>query len=372
MIVRLRHVGRWFFQHFRRPNVLLIGEYHGANLGDYLLGHSLYRFFKEKGLVSVQQTLHNIKQWPKFRNCPIIIGGGNLLHKDTLKEIAMLIDLQKSHVDGLGLDYNDANELLNFWPVVNRFRHLTFRSYDQLEKFEQKVPQSKDVIIGHHPDLVWSLADYFNSVVNRREYNRSSKAIAINVLPLYSRVVDGRIVSSISKEDPFFKQAAAESESYFGLVLEVVKYYLAHGYEVIHIPFAVEDDDLAQLWLQPMGVKCEPYTLNLKRILKLIRSCKYFIPTRFHALVVGLMLDVPLRPIPYAKKCSDLLNDCGRQDWATHTPNNFCAAPHLFSEFLVSAEPVTVSADFRNMNRDEVYAWLEKLSLPMGENFDRK
>lgn len=321
LLARTSHYSRWFAHHLASPRVAVIGEYHGANLGDHLLGTSVTGYFQQKHLSSVRLTLHSLARWRRFPDADVIVGGGNVLNDHSLGLLRAYLKGHQKSARCLGVDFSDPAVLERNRDVLDQFTQVTFRSEAQRAVAAQVLGESWNDRLGCHPDLAWLHQARVRHSLPKREPRRR---IALNILPLYLKSDGKKFADAYAAGHAFHDQSQKETASYLRVVEKTVRHYLSQGYEVIHLPFAVEDAGFASQWLAPMGVRCAGYTLSLEKMVQILASCEAFVPTRFHALVIGLMTGVPVRPIPYARKNSDLLADLGHDTWAAQTPRMFC------------------------------------------------
>jgi len=353
---RFDHAARWALNHFARPDVVVVGEYHGANLGDYLLGDAVATELRNLGHSPVLLTLHNLAREKVFRGVPILMGGGNSLDPDALNLLQRYWSKAgEPSIGGVGLDFVQPNIFRTYEQLFRQFASIYFRSVSQAETARDSISSSANNVVGCSPDLVWILRHKFRELAPHR--GQGVGMVAINILPLFLRFDRGkRTVCSIQKDDPFYAQALKESEAYHEVVLDTVGAYQSRGYEVVHIPFDVGDDFLARQWLAPLGVRCLPYTTNISTVIRRMSGCEYFIPTRFHALLCAMAAGVPAKPIPYALKNADLLRHFGFNKWAQQTPDHFCEDTREMKDMLLGHDAVVVTEDAAKQAESEARA----------------
>lgn len=337
---RLNHAARWAANHFARPDVLVVGEYHGANLGDYLLGRAVSGELRRLGRSPVLLTLHNLKHERKFTGVPIVLGGGNILDSHSLDLASdYWTNIGCPPVCGVGLDYVCPTVFDTHRKFFSNFSSILFRSVTQAEQAREVFGSTAATRFGFAPDMAWLLCDSLRELGKR--HGNGSRLIGINIMPLFLRFGDrGHPELAFADGHDFREQAQKESDAYRKLVFLAVEHCLSRGYRVIHIPFDTGDDLLARQWLQPLGVRCEPYTTNIGTVMRRMATCRYFIPTRFHALLCAMAAGIPAKPIPYAKKNADLLREFGFTEWAKQTPREFCQNVSAISDLLLGDDIV--------------------------------
>lgn len=106
-------------------------------------------------------------------------------------------------------------------------------------------------------------------------------------------------------------------DNYLRKLAEISKYYIAEGYSVRLFSFCeyekdmVAINDLCSLMTnnELEHITVSNYTGNIYMFLEDIANLKLFITSRFHSMILGLKFNVPIIPICYSQKCSNVLND---------------------------------------------------------------
>ena len=340
---RFDHAARWVLNRVARPSIVLVGEYHGANLGDHLLGMAISSRLRGLGHNPVLLTLHNLHREKVFRGVPILMGGGNIMDADSLVRMREYWNLSgQPPIAGVGLDFVAPGIFNSFEDFISKFGCVFLRSSVQAELARRALSTESGEIVGSAPDMAWLEEERLRGLAART--SKSSQKVGINVLPLFLRFTrNGDPVCAISAQDQFHAQASKEIEAYRDLVLSTVAAYQSRGYEVIHVPFDVGDDALARRWLRPIGVQCAPYTTDIPTVMRRMSACEFFVPTRFHALICAMAAGIPAKPIPYALKNADLLRHFGFTHWAEQTPEVFCEDLRQIRELLLGDEHVVLS-----------------------------
>jgi hypothetical protein len=168
-ITQIQHLQRFASQHLRKPNVGIIGGYHGGNLGDIALGESVRQLLLKKNVHSGLQTIYNLEKWPKTEFA--IIGGGAVGYVDSLRRVALRYKGQFSKVALLGVDFNEKNYPQDCVELIKGAAYVSCRS-EQQAIILKKITGRED--ISYHPDIAFSLYPEFclkqrSSSANRKK-----------------------------------------------------------------------------------------------------------------------------------------------------------------------------------------------------------
>lgn len=113
------------------------------------------------------------------------------------------------------------------------------------------------------------------------------------------------------------KFSQKETEKYEELIINIIRLYINKGYKIILGSFCKDEND--EIAVKRIVKKCSEnekkyiekyfYRGNLNEALKKISEAKIIVGTRFHANVVGLLLNKTIIPIIYSNKTKNMLND---------------------------------------------------------------
>lgn len=106
-------------------------------------------------------------------------------------------------------------------------------------------------------------------------------------------------------------------EQYIKSIIEMTKYFIQQEYKITYMSFCkIENDEQAineiiQSLPQESKNKINVYNYNgnLEEALKLIIQSNVIVGTRFHANIIGLLLNKKIIPIGYSKKTENTLRD---------------------------------------------------------------
>lgn len=111
-------------------------------------------------------------------------------------------------------------------------------------------------------------------------------------------------------------------EKYKEVVLRVVREWIGKGKRVVLASFCkIEGDEIGiqnivdDLTVQERGrVEIHHYRGNMESTLRTLNSCETVFGTRFHSVVLGLLMGKTVIPICYSNKTENLLDDIGLGD----------------------------------------------------------
>lgn len=333
---KLNHISRYLYSWIRIADITIIGQFHGANYGDYLMGKALEVYLAGKGYKPVRLTLNSLSKWKNFKSKPVLIGGGNLLYEDNLYQLKHYLNKCSSKFGFIGVDFVELNTILQHRDLFEKANFISFRSEIQARKFKSLI-KSNSLSVHHHPDIAFL---YSKSVSQSTVNKTQSKTVGINVLPLYQSYENNKFQINVEKN--FYEQAKKEVTAYELIIRNIVDQYLERGWRVVHQPFTFEDELYAKelFYKQSQDIKLLPYTISRRKNFQQLKCLHRFIPSRFHAHVLGILAGVPMTPIPYAEKCKDLLLSLGCSEFAKYTPNYFCENTDEFLRDLFYLKPI--------------------------------
>lgn len=105
--------------------------------------------------------------------------------------------------------------------------------------------------------------------------------------------------------------------NYINKLLEICKYYIQKNYKIRLFSFCEYEKDLVAInnLLNKMTEEEKEHTIisnyngNIEEIINDIANLDLFITSRFHSIILGLKLNIPIIPICYSLKSTNVLND---------------------------------------------------------------
>ncbi|KAB7671739.1 polysaccharide pyruvyl transferase family protein [Bacillus sp. B1-b2] len=123
----------------------------------------------------------------------------------------------------------------------------------------------------------------------------------------------------ISVINPSRKSLEGYSQIYYKKISELSIFFVEKGYTVTFMSFCqFEGDDLAIkdiMNLIPIeyknDIKAHYYKKSIEQSLLLIAQSCFIIATRFHSMILGWVYNIPVFPIVYSNKMTNVMNDMG-------------------------------------------------------------
>jgi hypothetical protein len=305
-IQQVQHFSRRLSQQFFIPQIAIIGGYHGINVGDLALGYAIKNILYQRNISCGLQTIYNLEKWFWPVAEKAIIGGGAVGYNSLVEVIAKRYQDYPGNVAFLGVDFNDQYYSDRSIDFLKNVRWISCRSKDQVIKLESLTGR-KDIF--SHPDIAFSLP--LQSVLSK-ESSRLEKKLLLNVVPLYGKIENDKIVplTQYASERPELYQNWDQIQSgYHEFVRIVVDQYLSEGYIVENLPFTPMDKAAAGIMLKGLKVYHHSYYPDPLKIIDIVRNSHSFFATRYHATIFGLKANLNVIPFAYAKKNEQLLRD---------------------------------------------------------------
>lgn len=289
---------------------IYIKAYTRLNLGDDLFVFILcarypkHQFYiKEQGIYT--DTFKKIKNLTIIQNVDdenydaIVYIGGSIFIQNSSTSIGRLLDLKieiiKENIPTyiIGANFGPYTTDEYFTTTKNElFPHIhsiTFRDKYSYNLFSDMSN------VNYSPDVVFSI-----------DTNNIKKDV--------SNEIGISIIHHLERE--LLKKHYPE---YLEKLIEISKHYIHMGYNVRLFSFCEYEKDMLAIndfinKLTPQErqhIVISNYTGDVLEILNQIAGLKLFITSRFHSMILGLKLGVPIIPICYSDKSSNVLNDMG-------------------------------------------------------------
>lgn len=333
---QIHHVSRLISQIFSKPQVSIVGGYHGVNLGDIALGESVRAVLKELGYKSGLQTIYNLDRWPWPTTKYSIIGGGAVGYTPSLLKLKVKLNANYSRLAFLGVDFNEPDYSEEIIAMLRESAWISCRNEYQSEKISELTGRTD---VGFHPDLVFS---YRMAECKQFRSQPKQKVLLVNPVLLYGSLVNGKIVANENyklERPELYANFDRMTSGYINGIREVVTRHIIEGYSVETVPFTPSDEDVALVILGGLAVKHNRYSDNVDQMLEKISTAKRIFATRYHATILGLKTGAELIPMAYAVKNEKLLNELGVKS------SRFISATDLAYGKIEFPEPIVIESD---------------------------
>lgn len=291
------NVARCVGQYLNKPDLAVIGGYHGGNLGDMALGSGIVIPAEKMGLQAGLQMIYNLEKWSEVS--PAIVGGGAITYRDCLDRLWSRYQNNPKSLAMVGIDFEDWEAVSDHGDFIKSLAYVSTRSEEQAARANELLNTD---IVQFHPDIAFSLVPPLKKmpITNGRR-------LIINVTPRYHLAGPGQIFNEL--EEPL--KMSFMAGRYGEFCRRVCEVALQSGYQVDHVPFTPSDTKAAEIIFAGLPVKMLSYSPSPSKIMQLMSTYDAFFPSRYHSTIFSLLLDSSCLPFTYAKKCVRLLKEMG-------------------------------------------------------------
>ena len=248
----------------------------------------IYGSFKSKIINFIYLiTKQNKKMFHYIKNkCDLMItlGGSMFIEKDKTKE-----ELKKE-LDNLYLNDNKPYYIIgsNFGPYHNDYYKELYENVFKKactvnfrEEYSYNLFKNLDNV-KVYPDIVFSL-DIEDLII------KNNHEVSISIMDI-------------------------KNESYFKKMVELINYFLKQNYKINLIAFCKYEGDLKGIKkimkkIKNKNINVYCYNGNIKEILNVIARSKIVVGSRFHANILGLLLNKTVIPFAYSDKTLNVFKD---------------------------------------------------------------
>ena len=329
---------------------IYVKAYTRLNLGDDLFVFILcarypkHQFYiKEQGIYT--NTFKKIKNLTIIQNIDvenydaIVYIGGSIFIQSGSTSINRLLDLKSEIIKEniptyiIGANFGPYTTDEYFTTTKNElFSHIhsiTFRDKYSYNLFSDMIN------VNYSPDVVFSID-------------------TSNIKKVESNEIGISIIHHLEREP-----LKTNYSKYLDKLLEISKHYIYNGYNVRLFSFCEYEKDMVAIndflnKLTPQEkqhVTVSNYTGDILDILNKIAGLKLFITSRFHSMILGLKLGVPIIPICYSDKSSNVLNDIGFPKDKIYTFRNLdCIQYTKIPDMFYNENHINSDAQFKDLD----------------------
>ncbi|NJJ41643.1 polysaccharide pyruvyl transferase family protein [Paenibacillus apii] len=220
--------------------------------------------------------------------------------------------------------YVDVEYYNEYKKLFSKFTDVCFREKYSYELF-------KDLNnVRYAPDVVFNL---YNP--NSNDPNSEKK--------------DAYIIISVIKPS-YREDLIGYDEVYYKKIKEISIYFIEQGYNVQLMSFCdYEGDNEATEYIFNLlpskyreAVKVYYYNTNIEEAIQIFSNSSFVIATRFHSMILGWLSQIPVFPIIYSNKMTNVISDAKFKGFYTDFKNLEIVQPEkVFA--LIKTNPVDVS-----------------------------
>lgn len=315
-LIKVRHRSRCFGQWICRPDIGIIGSYHGGNFGDMSLGNTVSDILSARKNAPSHglQTIYNLENWPSTRKG--IVGGGAVAYRQSLANLNQRFGRRPQDLVFLGVDFNDVSVIYQYKEFLKSVFAITCRSQDQANFLGDALERSD---VRAHPDLTFarhSLQRDQPPPPHHRERDTRRPICGLSIPSLMFARMNNSWVLNSHFSDEILQSAPSAGGNMRSLANAYLAFYrkasvilLQQGYALEHVPFAAGDDGFARHVLDGLPVRFLPYRQSYRSVISAMHRHQLFLSGRFHSLVFALKERVPCVAFCYSPKSKRLLND---------------------------------------------------------------
>ena len=275
------------------------------NLGDDLFVDILVNRYRNTKFITISNSYKN-KNMKIYSNKYINRVLRNTLMKRLLiiKKSDKIISIGGSmYIEGKSRDKTEEFKGKEYYILGSNFG--PYKTQEYYEKMREFFKKAQDVCfresysynlfkelpnVRQAPDIIFGLDTEKIKITNRKRV----------------------IISVISCKDKIGKY----EEEYEEKIIEIMKFFKEKGYEICLMSFCKEEGDEKAIELILTKAKMDNiltyyYKGNREEALNILADSQIIVGSRFHANILGLVLNKTIIPISYSKKTNNVLNDIG-------------------------------------------------------------
>lgn len=323
----IRNIAACAGQYLNRPDLAVIGGYHGGNLGDMALGGVVATAARKLNRRPGLQMIYNLQKWPAIH--PAIVGGGAVTFPDLLERLKSRYRTRPESLAILGVDIEDFEVIARLAPFLKSIAYFSTRSKRQADQANEILGEN---VVRHHPDIVFSMKP---DDLPRRE---TSSGFAINVSPRFHTANPDALAKDKPLPSPVkFSILAKAYEKFCRQACEVA---LDCGQTVDHIAFTPTDEIIARKILSGLPVNHISYSPSPHGVLTTMAGYSFIVPCRYHSTIYSLIQGRPCLPFAYTDKCVRLFEELDFPD------DRYVSVADLLDEKMTSRKVESVMGQY--------------------------
>lgn len=185
-------------------------------------------------------------------------------------------------------------EIIN---IFNNSRDICLRDYSSFEEYSSICNK-----VRYAPDIAFQLR------TNIEQNNDSTRSVMISVIN------PERVNKANNDEKPYYSFSKYEIEMYYDYIEGIVRDYHNQGYTVKMISLCSRDKDeklIDNLSEKYDYIKKIVYCGDIQNVLDEFSRADCIFATRYHAMIIGFLMNKVTIPIVYSDKMLNVMNDMG-------------------------------------------------------------
>lgn len=216
-------------------------------------------------------------------------------------------------VEKQNIKKEDLEKLVKYYKTLNKDYYILgsnfgpYKTNEYKQKYEDVFANAKDVCFREEysynlfknlptvrlaPDIVFSLT-------TSQWRKHTKKQVVISVMDISRRY-----------------KLKQYKEEYEEKIIEIINKFKSKGYEVVLMSFCKYEGDehsvksiLNEINNHSNSIRVYNYNGNINKSLEILSECEIIVATRFHAMILGLLLGKVVLPISYSEKTINVLQD---------------------------------------------------------------
>lgn len=210
-----------------------------------------------------------------------------------------------------------AEELSRFYLNCNKDIYILGSNFGPY-KTKRFLKTCKEQVFPKAKDIYFRDKKTFNLFKDLNNVRYAPDIVFTLDLEKYKSLHEKRVVISVINCKKRIRQIGFDaSKEYEDKIIELIKFFYEKGYKITLMSFCkAEGDELTINKLKDrlnnlIKIDTYFYDKNIEEAIEILASSEIIIGSRFHANVLGLLLEKTIIPIEYNLKTTNLLDDIG-------------------------------------------------------------
>jgi hypothetical protein len=348
-----RSRARWERRGAQRPGgTVILTEGFNGNLGDQALLQVAASACRSRRLPHALLTYANNPRQAPADSTVIMAGGeiGTTEHLRTLMQTQP--NPQRARI--LGIAFNNvflkepSPEIRNYLAGMAAIwiRDKGNATYAREQLSLANIHYSPDITFSLAPEIGARPPEANDHSPRRRRVGINVQTFFCNLLSTGRFTTSDQLAASLALSSPGFELKTAV-EGYMATLRHLIAHHHGAGDQVELVSFSPVDTAFSKLVLAEAGLQIPivetPW--NFPAMIRQIRQCDLFYPSRFHAHIAALIARTPLIGLEVGKKNAGLLADLSGGSCQSLLSRDAFMVPAQATEWLLSCQPFQLSSE---------------------------